>query len=85
MNKNFKHNLYELLFYFAIGSIYVCLFIILIEGIKRTNILMIIMSIVIMLIMVALIVFIILTRPYKEKNKDNRCKTKNKENDNTQE
>lgn len=84
MNKNFKHNLYELLFYFAIGNIYICLFIVLIEGIKRSNILMIVISIVIMIIMVALIVFIILTRPYK-KNKDNCCKTKNKENDNTQE
>lgn len=77
MNKNFKHNLYELLFYFAIGSIYICLSIILVEGIKRNNVLMIVLSIVITIIMAVLIAFVIITRPYKNKKK----KRKDKNND----
>lgn len=72
MNKNFKHNLYEILFYFAIGSIYICLFILLAEGIKRENILIIVISIIIALIMIILIIVIIFTRPSKNRKKNHK-------------
>lgn len=83
MNKNFKHNLYEVLFGLAIGFICICVKFF-IEGIKTSNALMISLSVVVAIIMVLLSVFLILTRPYKERKKKKtkrkkKCPTKNSE------